>query len=279
NASIPSVHILSLVMPTTQSSASLDTYQEEAVCRILRKVNDSKERNYFFLTGGPGTGKTYATRELVKRLTSHHDVIILSWNALTSRALGGQTVMGFFGLTFEDSGIVGDNAYMRDPHELARRMLTRIPSENRRTVASHKAVLIVDEVMCLHDTIIDAMSQAFRRIRQQMGSDNLPFGNVPTVFVGDVCQFGPVELCEQSKAYPKDTFPTYSFWHSNTWADMKPDVLYLTSFHRGSDSGYLSMLEEIRKQEHFSPGVPMFSKQSLDVLESIRDRDGGVKQP
>ncbi|KAF4649794.1 hypothetical protein FOZ61_000971 [Perkinsus olseni] len=149
---------------------------------------------------------------------------------------------------------------------------------NKMRVKSKQIVLLIDEVAALHNVVLDALSGAFADLIQE-GDMSKPFGGVPVILSGDPCQLGRVELYEKSPAYPPDEYPTRPCWEGQAWSDMDPVVMYLTSFHRGQDVGYLKLLAEVRAAPRLRAGVPHFSEESMRVLSLIRDRDGGQVPP
>ncbi|EER05620.1 hypothetical protein Pmar_PMAR011651 [Perkinsus marinus ATCC 50983] len=60
---------------------------------------------------------------------------------------------------------------------------------------------------------------------------------------------------------------------------MNPHIVYLQKFKRGDDTDYLKFLAEIRTAERVSAGIPRFSTESLNVINTTRDRDGGRNAP
>lgn len=99
------------------------------------------------------------------------------------------------------------------------------------------------------------------------------------ILSGDPFQLGRVELYDKSPAYPPTDYPTGPCWNAQSWTEMKPVVMYLTSFHRGQDTDYLKLLAEIRSAPRIRAGLPQFSNTSMKVLSIIRDRDGGTRPP
>ncbi|KAF4651400.1 hypothetical protein FOL47_000414 [Perkinsus chesapeaki] len=266
----------------------LDGEQRRTFDRITDQIREGPpEQRFHYITGFPGTGKSFLTRAIIEDLEADHKVIVLSWYGLAARSLGAsaQTVMAYFGLTFAQSGIVGDNSYLRSTDATQAKMVQYLLKHKAGEVKSPKLVILIDEVGALHSTVLDAMAGAIRDARQpsrnEAGVDlqDGPFGNAAVILIGDPCQTGRVSLTTNSPDYPPNLFPTQEFWNSNAWNEMHPTVYYLKTFHRGSDEGYLTLLSEIRSAPRLNPGVPQFCAQSMTVLQSIRDRDGGKQAP
>ncbi|EER06791.1 hypothetical protein Pmar_PMAR013843 [Perkinsus marinus ATCC 50983] len=268
-------------MSSEGSLDGLDDDQKKSLRYIQEKLRSHDGPLYMFITGYAGTGKSTLLHATTNTLSSEYEVVILTWNALAARSIRGQTIMSFFSLSYEQSGIVGDNAYMRDCSTLSSKMCTSIQSSRQRLLRTEKLVIVLDEIGAIHNTILDAISQALQAIRKGMDNCHLPFGGVPVIMAGDPCQLGRVELCCTSPKYSPDLFPTMPCWKSTTWRDMDPVIIYLRRFHRGggTDHQFLNLLKEIRASKRVKPGVPEFSGESLQLLQTMRDRDGGKTPP
>ncbi|KAF4702246.1 hypothetical protein FOZ63_030075 [Perkinsus olseni] len=263
-------------------SDRLDEDQETALTCILDSVIvPSRPKTYFYITGFAGTGKTHLAKALVDKLQSvHKKPVVLAWNGMAARVLGGDTIMSFFNLTYDRTGHVGDNGYMRSPQELARRILANLTSRKRALLQSLEAVLLIDEVSVINSSILDGISYALKDLRRGMPDAEKPFGGLTAIMVGDPCQLGRVDLFAGSEQYQPDKYPTGPFWRSEVWRGMHPVIFYLQKFHRGEgDDGYLQLLSEIRTADQIAPGIPNFSAASLEVFGAIRDRDGGSNPP
>ncbi|EER15508.1 hypothetical protein Pmar_PMAR002682, partial [Perkinsus marinus ATCC 50983] len=73
------------------ANVALDIDQKRALEYIEDSIRNPAGNRSFFITGHPGTGKTLATKKLVDNLTRDHDTVSLTWNALSARALNGDT--------------------------------------------------------------------------------------------------------------------------------------------------------------------------------------------
>ncbi|KAF4745062.1 hypothetical protein FOZ63_012064 [Perkinsus olseni] len=120
--------------------------------------------------------------------------------------------MDYFSLPFDQSGIVGDNAYMRCARTLRERMVKCIKTDRRKRIASMNAFLVIDEIAAIHSSVLNAISEAFKTIRKGQPEAASPFGGVATLLVGDFLQLGRVEFCATSSKYPPEDYPTGPCW-------------------------------------------------------------------
>lgn len=150
---------------------SLDHQQKQVQDYILEKIGERSPGNcYTYITGFAGTGKTYLLNSLIDSLPQNCSPIVLTWTGTAARQLhGGETLMAFCGLSFAWSGLVGDNSYMRCREELHRRMVTYL-KRKRIFDNTRQVVVIIDEVVALHDVVLDSLQESLLRVRSPMSS-------------------------------------------------------------------------------------------------------------
>ncbi|KAF4678091.1 hypothetical protein FOL47_005370 [Perkinsus chesapeaki] len=266
--------------------SGLDQDQRKVFQKVVTSIRSTLanekelEERYFFITGDAGCGKSFLLKSIIHEIgTEPANPVILAWTGMAAKQVGGLTIQSYFRLAFDKTGMVGDNAFMRSTVELTRRMVMGIKGSDEEKRLKRGAVIYVDEVGAVHHSVLDAISETIKIIRQGMPSSHLPFGGLPVVLSGDPCQIGRVSLFEGSSRYSPEQYPTRPFWESACWGEMRPTIMYLTKFNRGSDSEYLGLLKEIRRSTSEDDGVPKFSSSSVSVLSKIRDRDGGAVMP
>lgn len=202
--------------------------QQEAIDTMLTGKN-------VFLTGEPGAGKTYTlnkfieyARQLGKRIA------ITASTGIAASHIDGVTVHSWSGLgiaesiTDEELERMSWKPYIRDKY-------TRCD------------LLIIDEVSMLHGEYLDMVERACRWVRR----NDLPFGGLQVILVGDLFQLPPVS---------RDNDPTYVH-QSEAWLRGDLTVCYLTEQHRqGADDKLLDLLRSMRAGD--------FTPEQRDLLES-----------
>ncbi len=174
-----------------------------------------------FLTGSPGSGKTYTVKAYVDWLRSHGiEPSITASTGVAATHIHGMTLHAWSGI-----GIV-DNF---TPYEIDR-IASKEPVVKRIQKTS---VLIIDEISMLSGTILDAVDAVCRQVR---GNDQ-PFGGIQIVLVGDFFQLPPV--AGRGMKVP------FAF-ESNAWRSLHVVTCYLTEQHRQDDGQFLSLLSAIR---------------------------------
>ncbi len=203
-----------------------------------------------FLTGEPGSGKSYAAARYVGYL--RRESVPVSMTASTGIAaaqLGGTTVHAWSG--------IGTRSHV------TRADLDFISKNRRVTDRIKKArVLVVDEVSMLSGQTLSAIDQVCQFVRKARE----PFGGLQVVLVGDFFQLPPV-MRRDDRAGPEldsqDEEDNSPFaYASRAWRDLDPTICYLTEQHRQTDAEFSSLLAAIRANQ--------CGKANLSLLASRR---------
>ena len=203
-----------------------------------------------FLTGEPGSGKSYAAARYVSYLRRENiPASITASTGIAAAQIGGTTIHAWSGIGTRSRVTRGD--------------LDGIAKNRRVTERIKKArVLIVDEVSMLSGPTLSAVSQVCQYVRK----DNLPFGGLQVVLVGDFFQLPPV-IRRDERAGPEiesqDEEDNSPFaYASRAWRDLDPSICYLTEQHRQADAEFSSLLGAIRSNR--------FGKEDASLLASRR---------
>ena len=176
-----------------------------------------------FLTGEPGAGKTYTLNKFIEEAQlKHKRIAITASTGIAASHIGGTTIHSWSGLGIADS--ISDAELDRMGYKM--QLVERY---------SRCDILIIDEISMLHGSRLDMVDRACRWIRRK---EDIPFGGLQVIFVGDMFQLPPVTRGSDVTDYAH---------HSNAWrvAELKP--AYLTEQHRqGADDELLDILREMR---------------------------------
>lgn len=200
-----------------------------------------------FLTGEPGAGKTYTLNKFIEEAQAKHKrIAITASTGIAASHIGGTTIHSWSGLGIADT--ISDAELDRMGYKM--QLVERY---------SRCDILIIDEISMLHGSRLDMVDRACRWIRRK---EDVPFGGLQVIFVGDMFQLPPVTRGSDETDYAH---------HSNAWrvADLKP--AYLTEQHRqGAGDELLDILREMRNggisQEHIEL---LNTRKGLPVDESI----------
>ncbi len=209
-----------------------------------------------FLTGEPGSGKSYIASRYVSYLRRENmSVSLTASTGIAAAQLGGTTVHAWSG--------IGTRSEMRPAD------FDNISKNRRITDRIKKAhALIVDEVSMLSGQTLTAVGQVCQYVRKSKE----PFGGLQVVLVGDFFQLPPVVRRDERfgpETDSQDETDNSPFaYGSRAWRDLDPTVCYLTEQHRQTDTEFSALLAAIRSNR--------FSKAELGVLASRRIQQDGL---
>lgn len=175
-----------------------------------------------FLTGAPGAGKTYVLNQYINYLKEHDiEVAVTASTGIAATHIGGMTIHSWSGIGVKK--ILTD--WDVDAIESKKYLWKRFDKTK---------VLVIDEISMLSAHAIDSVNKVCKAFKR----NNLPFGGMQIVLVGDFFQLPPVTgKGEETK---------FAF-ESGAWKELNPIILYLTEQHRQEDDSLLSILDRIRR--------------------------------
>jgi ATP-dependent DNA helicase PIF1 len=184
-----------------------------------------------FLTGPAGSGKTFVLNEYIKFLRDNFvDVGITASTGIAATHMGGTTIHSWTGMGIKDT-------------------LTKIDLEELQTRKYLKdrfartQVLVIDEVSMLHHFRLDLIDEICRHMKNNDSS----FGGMQVILCGDFFQLPPIARFGE---------PAAQFaYESVVWENAKFKVCYLEEQHRQTDSAFLKVLNEIRKNRLSDEGM------------------------
>jgi ATP-dependent DNA helicase PIF1 len=192
-----------------------------------------------FLTGGPGTGKSFLIREF---LNSCSDKIpVMASTGAAAILIGGRTFHSFFGLGIMQGGfdIVVEMALKN------KRLRKRL--KNTKTI-------VIDEVSMLSAETLDCAE----RIASTVRKSHRPWGGIRVIVVGDFAQLPPI-----SKGPEKQ----WCFL-SKSWKRSEFKKVVLCEVKRTDDADFLEVLEDIR-WGMISERVQKFLNERLVVTDEV----------
>ena len=189
-----------------------------------------------FLTGEPGSGKTYLVNQYVAWLRSHGIApAITASTGIAATHIGGMTIHSWSSIGIKT--------------ELTKQDLRRI-EDNRRAVKRimNAHILIIDEISMLSArtfAMVDAVCRAVRKSQK-------PFGGLQVLLVGDFFQLPPVVRRDEEPdarlgfGNESGNASAQFAYASPTWTALNPAVCYLSEQHRQEDAVFLSILSAFR---------------------------------
>lgn len=186
-----------------------------------------------FLTGEPGSGKTYTINKYVAYLRNWEiEPAITASTGIAATHISGMTIHSWSGIGIKTK---------LDKHDLNKITSSQyIVKRVRRT-----KILIIEEVsMLLPETLsmVDVVCREIKQIPQ-------PFGGIQVIFAGDFFQLPPVVKTDtesNGQAVLVRESPARFAYDSPAWEQANPIICYLTEQYRQDDSNFLGMLSAIR---------------------------------
>lgn len=173
-----------------------------------------------FLTGPPGSGKTFLLNEYINYLKKHHrSVAVTAATGIAATHMNGTTVHSWSGLGIKKDISKYEINFLLKKSYLKKRF--------RKT-----NVLIIDEVSMLNADqfgALDKICQAFKK-------SSAPFGKMQVVCSGDFFQLPPVERKGEAKFV----------FEADVWKEMDIKICYLEEQHRHEDDNLFALLNYIR---------------------------------
>ena len=193
-----------------------------------------------FLTGAPGSGKTYVLNRFIDsaRQAGAH-VAVTASTGIAATHINGRTIHSWSGV-----GVAT---------ELTDSLLRTIRSRRRRKI-QEADVLVIDEVSMMHAWLFDMVDRVCRALRHSPD----PFGGLQVVLSGDFFQLPPVTRAhgnvhdpsrdpEYARYAEEGRDPEGFITESLVWDELSPVVCYLDEQHRQDDGRLLGVLTDIRR--------------------------------
>ncbi|MEK7122581.1 MAG: PIF1 family DEAD/DEAH box helicase [Patescibacteria group bacterium] len=189
-----------------------------------------------FLTGEPGSGKTYTVNRFVRSLREKNiAVAVTASTGIAATHLGGRTIHSWSGIGTHSTLTSSDLRRIADNKRTAKRI-----RETR--------VLVIDEISMLSADTFSAVEATCRKVR---GSEE-PFGGLQIVLVGDFFQLPPIVRADdrsnnqQSLLGDERARSPFAF-SSSAWERLNPAVCYLSEQYRHEDPAFLELLGALRR--------------------------------
>ena len=193
------------------------------------------EGKSIFLTGSPGTGKSYTLKAIIKVLQEANKRIAVTASTGCSAVLiNGQTIHSYLRM-----GVNNDTADQI--------VMSIKKYKSKFEQLNNLQVLIIDEISMIDNSTFEKISDIFKKIKNVHAK---PFGGLQTIFVGDFCQLAPVT-------------GDYAF-NTVLWKELALSYIVLKqSIRQQNDKQLQHILEEVR--------FAKLSSESSEILKSLQN--------
>lgn len=197
-----------------------------------------------FLTGGPGTGKTFVLNKFLEELKKRKiAVAITASTGIAASHIGGVTIHSWSGVGIRDYFSIEDYQRVRNNFEIRRRI-------------QRASVIVIDEISMLESKRLDLVNNVLRVVT---GID-APFGNKQVVFTGDFYQLPPVTKYGEHVQYA---------FKSKVWDELNLKICYLHEPFRFIDDSHYSILQALRSGAFTEEHLDMLRKRYMVELSSV----------
>lgn len=183
--------------------------------QYYNKIIETEES--VFLTGSPGTGKSFTLRKLIEYFKdNNYNIGITSTTGCSAILIGARTLHSFLKINVSKK-----NALQLYKH------IQKYPEKMKEI--QDLQILIIEEISMLSDKLFDTISEYLSLICK----NEKPFGGIKLILVGDFCQLPPVE----------DNF----CFLSKEWQRLNPLIMNLKKLLRqGTDVKFQKLLNRAR---------------------------------
>ena len=232
---------------TTNPSHNIKGSTQEEVLNYLRNI----PQGITFVHGKAGCGKTFLIKKLVSEVNGCQ--VLAPTNMAANLYRGARTIHSFFFGALDDL----DEGF-QNPHNLASRELARTRAE-----LSTVRMIIIDEVSMVRSDLFEMMNQACQKVKR----NDLPFGGIPLVVVGDLFQLPPIVSDDAVLKYLKKEYGGIYFFNSHIINKEIHNIKYFEltkSYRQANDPGFVRILDAFRQ--------PMNAEQKIEFLDLINSR-------
>jgi energy-coupling factor transporter ATP-binding protein EcfA2 len=184
---------------------------------------------HLFLTGKAGTGKTTFLHHL--RENSPKRMIVVAPTGVAAINAKGVTIHSFFQLSFAPFV----------PGTTPAKEFFRFSKEKINIMRSFD-LLVIDEISMVRADLLDAVDYVLRHFRR----NDLPFGGVQLLMIGDLEQLAPVAKDDEWSLL-KNYYKTPFFFDSYALNKTSYSCVELKTVYRQSDEDFINLLNRIRE--------------------------------
>ncbi len=204
-------------------------------------IAEATDQN-LYLTGKAGSGKTHFLKYLKK--VCKKEMVILAPTGVAAINAGGQTIHSFFGLA-PSIYVPNDKRFSdfikAEDIEKASVLDNYNFSSEKAQMICHLDMIIIDEVSMVRADLMDAIDMLLRMYRR----NNLPFGGVQMLFIGDAFQIPPV-VEKKDSALLYQFYQSEHFFNSRVLRANPPLYLELKKIYRQKDRAFIELLNRVR---------------------------------
>ncbi len=203
-----------------------------------------------FVHGKAGSGKSYLIRKIENQIQGCQ--VLTPTNLAATLYSRARTLHSFFYKCFDNL----EEGY-QNPQNVTE------ASTLGFNALDGVSLIVFDEISMVRSDTFEMMHEICRTVKH----NNLPFGGIPIVIVGDLFQLPPIVTTEAENEYLKKEYGGIYFFNSPVIQNNIKDIrlFELTkSFRQQNDANYLRILDAFRK--------PLTSAEKLALIQELNTR-------
>lgn len=207
-------------------------------------ITKAKLGHNLFITGSGGVGKSVVIRELESIFKD--TAILVAPTGIAALNIGGTTLHSIFSLPFTiatESDYYSTNKKAQD--------LFRY-NDNVKTI-------IIDEISMVRADYFICIDRKLKHLK----SNDLPFGGLQVIVVGDFYQLSPVLKPSAQETFYKINSSIYCF-DTDEWDEAKFQIIQLNKIMRQSDEVTIRAFNSIRKGLNYKKTIEWLNKKCKD---------------
>jgi len=214
--------------------------------------------SHVFLTGKAGTGKTTFLHNL--RGNTAKQMIVTAPTGVAAINAGGVTLHSFFQLPFGPF-IPGSEDYEKNRQRLFRF------SKEKIQIIKNLDLLVIDEISMVRADLLDAVDAALRYHRQ----NELPFGGVQLLMIGDLHQLSPVAKQDEWQLLQQYYSSVY-FFSGHALGKTELVTIELKHIYRQSDARFIQLLNRVRDNRINAAAIEELNRRYIENYNPEEDQ-------
>jgi len=191
-----------------------------------------------FVTGKAGTGKSTMIRFLSEKI---QNCAVIAPTAIAAINVSGSTIHSFFNIP----------PRVVNPDEVFQ------PKQKMLPVIENLGALIIDEISMVPPNLVDCINNILKKTRR----NDLPFGGMPVIFVGDLLQLPPVVNDFEVAKFYTSRYRSPYFFSADCFSEIKIIPIELTRVFRQSSQDFVSLLDKIRLNDNHRDAVARLNRE------------------
>lgn len=218
----------------------------ETTDAIAKKVFEFIEytNQSIFLTGKAGTGKTTLLKKI--KNNSSKKMVVVAPTGVAAMNAKGTTINSFFQLP-PGSFFPGDISFqnLQSGTSSIKSIVSDLSyTKDKLKVFKELELLVIDEVSMVRCDVLDVIDALMRSVRK----NNLPFGGLQVLLIGDLYQLPPVAK-QEDWAFLSKAYPSPYFFDSLVIRNHPILQIELTTVFRQTEETFIGILNDIRNNQ------------------------------